>query len=257
MTNVAVIMQPTYLPWIGYFDLLDQADVFVVFDDAQFSKQSWHQRNRIRTSQGLQWLTVPVRRSGRFPFAIREAEILRDGHFPGDHLRAFELSYRRAPYFETYFPRLRRILEADLSSLCDLNLRLIAWLAEELGIQARFETNTALGGQGARSDLMLDICRRVNAQICLSPIGSAAYLAEEFDPAGSPDLELRFQHYEHPTYRQCFEPFLPYASAIDLLFNTGGDALAVMRSGRRAALGAAEAFRAARETSTAGGSAAS
>jgi hypothetical protein len=257
MARVAVIMQPTYLPWIGYFDLLDQADVFIVFDDAQFSKQSWHQRNRIRTPHGLQWLTVPVRRTGRFPFAIRDAEILRGGAFPGDHLRTIELNYRRAPHFETYFPRLREILEQKMASLCDLNVRLISWLADELGIRARFETSTALQGQGARSALMIDLCRRVEAQICLSPIGSAAYLVEEFTPERTPELELLFQHYEHPTYRQCFEPFLPYASAIDLLFNTGGDALAVMRSGRRVALGAAEAFRAARETSTAGGSAAS
>src|SRR5436305_2802710 len=118
----AAISQPTYLPWIGYFDLIDQVDQFVVLDNVQFAKQSWQQRNRIKTAAGLQWMTVPLEFRGRLGQQIREVKIRDAGCFE-DHLRAVELAYRRAPFFSQYFPALRSILESFRSGsmLAELN----------------------------------------------------------------------------------------------------------------------------------------
>src|SRR5580704_12957199 len=105
-TKVKVaISQPTYLPWLGYFDLIDQVDVFVLLDNVQFEKQSWQQRNRIKTPTGLQWLTVPVIFRGRFGQLIKDVEI-REAEFWRNHLRAIELNYRRARFFHQYFEEL-------------------------------------------------------------------------------------------------------------------------------------------------------
>ena len=115
------ICQPTYLPWLGYFDVMDQVDTFVLLDSVQFEKQSWQHRNRIKTATGLQWLTVPVIYRGHFGQPINQVEI-RDPEFARKHSRGIELSYRRTPYFDTYYPELADVLHAQAKGLlADLN----------------------------------------------------------------------------------------------------------------------------------------
>ena len=118
------ISQPTYLPWMGYFDLMDQVDVFVILDSVQFEKRSWQQRNRIKTLAGLQWLTVPVAVRGKQGQLIHEVEI-QEPAFWENHLRNIELNYRRTPHFETYYTQFANVYKESLSSfrLVDLNLR--------------------------------------------------------------------------------------------------------------------------------------
>src|SRR5271169_2190069 len=133
------ISQPTYLPWIGYLDLIDQVDTFVFLDNVQFEKQSWQHRNRIKTPTGLQWLTVPVLFRGRFGQLINEVEI-RDIEFSRNHLRAIELNYRRAPFFNDYFEQLssRMTTKTRCSSgalIADLDIDLIEWFMNLLGIE--------------------------------------------------------------------------------------------------------------------------
>lgn len=238
MTRTAVIMQPTYLPWVGFFDLIDQSDVCVFLDDVQFSKQSWQQRNRIRTSRGLEWLTVPVRRSGKVHIPLIEIEIVTSTGFPRDHIRGIELSYARAPFFEQ-FNGLREILGRNESRLAELNIQLIRWIAGALGIETRFFRSSALKAVGRRSELMNDICQRVEADTYLSPAG-ATYLKEEVRLYGSGGVKVLFHEYEHPVYRQLFHPFMPYASVIDLLLNEGAEALGIIRSGRKASVPSSE-----------------
>src|ERR1700677_217744 len=123
------ISQPAYLPWCGFFDLVDQVDQFVFLDDAQFVKQSWHHRNRIKTPTGLQWLTVPVAYHGRLGQPISQV-IIRDPQFWEKHARAVEVNYGKARYFHLYYPSLREILQRYSSGgqLLDLNIDLIEWL---------------------------------------------------------------------------------------------------------------------------------
>lgn len=228
------ISQPTYLPWLGYFDLIDQVDTFVFLDSVQFEKQSWQHRNRIKTPVGLQWLTVPVMFRGRFGQQIQEVEI-RDGGFSKKHLRAIELNYRRAAFFENYFSQISAIFEKYSSgaSLVKLNLELIRWGCEALGIQTSLVRSSELNEPGRRSELLVNLCRRLNADTYISPPGSAVYLLDDLALFADAHIEVSFHHYQHPEYRQLFSPFTPYASALDLLFNEGPRAIEIFRSGRR------------------------
>jgi WbqC-like protein family len=227
------ICQPTYLPWLGYFDLMDQVETFVLLDTVQFEKQSWQQRNRIKTPSGLQWLTVPVVFRGRLGQLIKDVEI-RDGAFATKHLRAIELSYRRAAYFDQYWETLAKILQgAGTNLLCDLNMRLIEWFRDMLDVRTPLVSASTMAQAGKRSELLVNICRELGAGAYLSPLGSAAYLLEDLPLFADASIEVRFQHYEHPAYRQLFPPFLPQASTLDLLFNEGPAAMEIIRGGRR------------------------
>lgn len=230
---MCVIMQPTYLPWMGYFDLIDQSTIFVLLDNVQFAKRSWQQRNRIRTAKGLEWLTVPIKVKGLYLQRIDQVTIVPDESFPRKHLRALEFNYSTARHFHTYWPGLRHILSAGDTSLAELNIRIVRWMADEMGIAARFQVATRMPVEGKRSELLVDICRKVGAETYLSPIGSSDYLAEDQGVFRDNGIRVLLHNYEHPTYSQVFEPFIPYASAIDLLFNEGGNALDIIRSGRR------------------------
>ncbi len=232
----AAISQPTYLPWLGYFDLIDQVDAFVFLDAVQFEKQSWQQRNRIKTPAGLQWLTVPVVFNGRFGQMIHQVEI-RDREFWRKHLRSIEVNYGRAAFFDRYYPELAKGLPpwASTGSLAELTMETIRWFCGVLGIQIKLTTSSALSQPGRRSELLVNLCRALGADEYLSPLGSAVYLCDDLPKFSSAGIEVKFQHYEHPEYRQLFPPFLSYASALDILFNEGPRAMEIIRSGRRPA----------------------
>jgi hypothetical protein len=228
------IAQPTYLPWLGYFDLLDQVDQFVLLDSVQFEKQSWQQRNRIKTPSGLQWLTVPVVFRGRLDQQIADVEI-REPDFWRNNLRAIELNYRRAPFFDRYFNELSELIQSESAplNLCRLNLAILGWLAGGLGIKTPMLRSSEMSVQGKRTSLLVEICSSLGANAYLSPLGSAAYLLSELLLMTDRGIEVTFQQYEHPVYQQLFPPFQPYASVLDLLFNEGDRATEIIRSGRR------------------------
>jgi len=227
------IAQPTYLPWLGYFDLLDQSDQFVYLDSVQFEKRSWQQRNRIKTPAGLQWLTVPVISRGKREQRIVDAEI--GVEFWRDHLRTIEMNYRRAPFFDRYYDALSDLMRsaASSSNLATLTISLLRWFAEVMDIRTPTLRSSELPAQGKRTDLLAEICQSLGATAYLSPLGSAEYLLNELSIMTERGIEVAFQHYEHPVYGQLFPPFQPYACALDLLFNEGENARAVIRSGRR------------------------
>jgi hypothetical protein len=235
------IAQPTYLPWLGYFDLLDQVDKFVVLDTVQFEKQSWQQRNRIKTPTGLLWLTVPVVFRGRLGQRIVDVEI-RESEFWRDHLRAVELNYRRAPFFDEYYPALSELVRSTSSSLrlAELNISLLRWFTEKLGIKTPIVRSSELAVDGKRTHLLAEICNVLGATTYISPLGSADYLLNELLTLTDRGVDVVFQNYEHPLHRQLFPPFQTHASVLDLLFNEGVDSLATIRSGRRTPLMPAE-----------------
>lgn len=231
---LTAIMQPTFLPWCGYFDLIDQVDTFVFLDSAQFEKQTWQQRNRIKTPTGLDWLTVPVFNTNRFGQSISEVEI-KAGAFPGKHLRTLRQHYARCAYFKEYADELeKRLCSAEQHrSLVRLNVELIRWMASAFGIETPLSFASEIPGQGARSHRLVEILRQIGSESYRSPRGSIGYLAEDkaiFRHAG---ISVSVQTYEHPSYDQRYSPFCPGASAIDLLFNEGPAAGAILRSGRR------------------------
>jgi hypothetical protein len=235
------IAQPTYLPWLGYFDLLDQVDKFVLLDTVQFEKQSWQQRNRIKTPTGLLWLTVPVVFRGRLGQRIVDVEI-REAEFWRDHLRAVKLNYRRAPFFDEYYLGLSELLRSASSGLrlAELTIGLLRWLSEVLGIKTPIVRSSELAVEGKRTHLLAEVCSLLGATTYVSPLGSADYLLNELPILTGRGVNVVFQHYEHPAYRQLFPPFQAHASALDLLFNEGENSLLTVRSGRRTPFAPAE-----------------
>ncbi len=229
------ILQPAYLSWLGYFDLLDQVDHFVLLDSVQFEKRSWQQRNRIKTPIGLHWLTVPVVSRGKREQRIAEVEI--QGEFWRDHIRSVEMNYRRSAFFDRYFGKLSGWMEEGAASarLATLTIGLLRRLAEELEIRTPMTRSSEMAVEGKRTNLLAEICVALGATTYLSPLGSADYLLNELPMMTDRGIAVEFQHYEHPEYSQLFPPFQPFASVIDLLFNEGDKAREIIRSGRRAA----------------------
>lgn len=229
MTTVA-IMQPTYLPWTGYFALMDRVDVFVFLDSVQFDRRSWQQRNRIKGAGGPQTLTVPVHKKGLREQRIADVRIVRDAGFPEKHLRAIEHCYAGAPYLDPYSAGLFDVMRRSYERLADLTIALIQWLAGQLGIATRCVRSSALETHGTKADLLADICRGLGADRYVSPPASQAYLArsDAFERAGIPVV---YSDYRHPTYPQLHGPFVSHLSVVDLIFNVGPDSLEIIRRG--------------------------
>jgi hypothetical protein len=234
MAGTCVISQPTFLPWLGWFDIADQADVMVILDDVQFSKQSWQQRNRIRTPAGLEFLTVPVKRNlGQL---ILDCELAEEPFVP-KMLRSMHGNYARAPFFADAFESFSAAMTtgAQTGRLVELNCALINWMAARLQVTTPMVRASALGVGGERGEHVAAICESLGLNRYLSPAGAEEYLQEDRNAFERRGISVFLHVYEHPEYSQRFAPFVPYASAIDLIFNAGPSAGEVMRSGRRPA----------------------
>jgi len=216
------IHQPNYLPWIGYFDKMRSADVFVLLDAVQYPRaRSVANRNTIRTSQGELLLTVPVSRPKGSEGKAGYREIaFADESWRTKHLRTIEQAYRRAPHFGRLYPELARIV-TEGASFCDLNVALIRWMAGRFEIDTPTPLMSELGdGFGHSNEMIVELCRATSADVYLSGTGAGAYN----DPGrlAEAGIELRYQDFEHPVYRQVGEGFVPNLSALDMLFNCGG-----------------------------------
>ncbi len=231
MTSVA-IMQPTYLPWIGYFGLMDAVDIFVLLDIVQFDRRSWQQRNRIKTVTGPMWLTVPVISKGKRSQSILETKIDTHQKFPLSHCRSISQNYSKSSHFKKYWPDIENIINSKHDHLSSLTISLISLIKNQLAISTELILASNLSVSGNKDVLLLNICEEVGAKVYISPPGSEGYLGPENCFDGS-EVTLKYFSFKHPEYSQLFESFMPYMSIIDLLFNTGKASLEVIRSGVR------------------------
>lgn len=223
-------MQPTYLPWMGYFDLMDSADVFVLLDTVQFEKQSWQQRNRIKTGEGTSmWLTVPVVQG--LQQKVREVRIEASNPWRRKHWGTIHQHYKRAPYWSRYSEGLSALYLQEWEYLFDWNVAVLTVLREQLGITTPMLCASHIPASGGRVELLANICHYLKADIYLSPVGSAAYI-EENNIFSSEGISLIYQRFAHPVYRQIYGEFMTHMSVIDLLFNEGPASLEIIRSGR-------------------------
>jgi hypothetical protein len=231
---VLVVMQPTYLPWMGYFDLIDQSDVFIFLDTVQFEKQSWQQRNRIKTPQGTHWLTVPVFHAETQPIIqARIVQIKSIGSWRRKHWLSLLSNYQKAPFWSEFGPSFEQLYQRKHEKLAELNIDLINMLCEAIGIRAKFVRTSELPPlSGKKAEPLVALCKMFGADVYLSPAGSQAYLESDvlFWKNGT---SLLFQQYEHPKYPQLYGEFIPYLSVVDLMMNAGPKALEIIRSGRR------------------------
>ena len=156
--------QPVYLPWIGLFHKIALADIFCVFDIVQYQRKDFNNRNRIKTSAGPIWLSVPVKSSGRLDSTIADIEIINDG-WHKKHLKSIELNYKKTPYFEQYFHGLKKILDTPYQYLVDLNFDILVYVLDVFDIDTKIVKASDYSFVGAKSELVLDMCTQLNADI--------------------------------------------------------------------------------------------
>ncbi|MDP3853589.1 WbqC family protein [Phenylobacterium sp.] len=220
--RVAAIMQPTYLPYLGYFHLIAASDVFVFLDDVQFARRSWQSRNRILGAGGEVMLTVPVQKHDRdtpiCEIEISEAEPWRD-----KHLASIRHAYAKRPAFAEGMAFLEATL-ATRGRLADLNRAIVEGAARKLGLTTEFVNAGDLACRGHRSDHLLAICQTVGATDYLSPMGSHDYMEDDGVFAAA-DFPVAFQGFVEVPYPQGREPFTPYMAFVDALMNLGWSGL--------------------------------
>jgi hypothetical protein len=214
------IIQSCYIPWKGFFDLIGSCDEYVVFDTAQYVRRHWHNRNRIKTADGAQWLTIPVTVKGRFEQPIDQVEI--EKPWANKHWRALELAYRHAPFFEQLAPAVKAWYEhADKQTrLTDVNAIFLHGIAGLLGLKTRIVSDTVYPSRGSKTERLLEIARAARADRYLSGPSARAYLDESlFASAG---IAVEWMGYEgYLEYPQLHGGFEQTVTVLDLLFNTG------------------------------------
>lgn len=222
------IHQPHYLPWLGYLAKWAAADLFIFLDTVQYEKNGWQNRNRIKTRDGPRWLTVPVRApSGT---AIGAVRIDGGQSWARRHLGTIEHAYAGARWVERFAPELRAFYERPWSELTPLAVASATWLARAVGIVTPTRLASELAVTATEpTGRLVGLCRAVGATVYLAGRDGATYMDRgQFEAAG---IEVRAQAYVHPIYPQMHGEFVPFLSALDLLLNSGDDALAVVRSG--------------------------
>lgn len=221
-----VILQPSYIPWRGYFDQICRADVFVFYDDVQYDKNGWRNRNRIKTHQGLQWLTIPVHTKGVTSEGIPIKDVTIDwrSRWNRKHWNSLQQAYAKAPFFGRYAPLLEAYYGREDRYLADLTIDLTITLARELGLEkTRFLRSSDLQASGTKTDRLIAILTQLGATHYLSGPAARDYIeADKFAQAG---IELEYIHYDYPEYPQLYPPYEPQVSILDLLFMTGPAAL--------------------------------
>jgi hypothetical protein len=217
------IIQSCYIPWKGFFDLIGRCDEYVIFDSVQYVKRHWHNRNRIKTANGLEWLTIPVIAKGRFEQRMDQVEI--EKPWAEKHWRALELAYRRAPFFAAQSSVVRTWYEqADRERrLTDINEIFLRGIAGMLGLTTRITRDEIYPTAGAKTERLLDIARAAGAQRYLSGPSARAYFdTTTFATAGIATEWMSYDGY--PEYPQLYGGFEHAVTALDLIFNAGPSA---------------------------------
>ncbi len=233
------MLQPGYLPWLGYFDLMRRADVFVAYDDVQFDKHGWRNRNRVKGRVGPLWLTVPVRHHNTGRPLMRDVEIDAGRGWARKHVATIRQCYARAAHLEPYTSELEALLDRSWSRLAVLDVEGAALIASWLGITTPVVRSSDLGVSGDRNERLVAICNRFGADCYLSGNAARDYLDERFFAAS--DITVEWQNLAHPVYPQQHGSFISHLSTVDVILNCGADrarALLEAAAPRRAVRGA-------------------
>jgi hypothetical protein len=222
------MIQSNFLPWRGYFDFIDDVDVFVIYDDVQYTRHDWRNRNRVKTVHGLKWITVPVRFHRRDEVLIRDVAIDYSQPWSRKHLKTVSIAYAKAEFMGRYYPKFSEILSAGHRRLADLNVALIKWIMGEFDIAVPLRYSWEFNPRGRKTDRIVDILEKLNADsYLLGPLGKNYVEEEKFANA---HIALEYKAYDYAEYPQLHGPFESQVSVIDLLFNCGPDARKYLKS---------------------------
>ena len=222
-------MQPTYLPWLGYFELMAHSDTFVYFDDVQFVKKSWHHRNKIKSPSGELMLSISVKSGGESRTRISQALIDNNSNWRKKHFTSIDLNYKKAPYYNKYINGLADIYNRDFEKLLDVDVALIEFFKQELGISTPTVFSSDLHAYGERNEKIVNICKKLKADVLYDAQGAEEILNLDIFKANN--IKCEFQHFQHPVYHQQHGDFISHLSVIDLLMNEGEKSLNIILSG--------------------------
>lgn len=230
MGKTIYIMQSNYIPWKGLFDALDQADVYVIYDQVQYTKQDWRNRNLIKTAHGLQWLTIPVKhKSLDQPIeSITEANRI----WRKKHLKAIALNYAKAPHFEEIYQLIEPLYQIETELLTDINVTFLKAISNYLGIEIEMIRVSNWDLPEDRTKRLVHICHELKGERYLSGPAAKNYLEPRLFEEAAIDLEF-ISYKGYPEYPQLFEGFEHGVSIIDLLMNTGPKAIDYIRNKER------------------------
>lgn len=231
MRRVMSAHQPNFIPYLGFFDKMLKSDIFIIRDEVQFVERDWHHRNRIRIDgkdeNGMpqsKWLTIPVKKENK---DIKDIEIRNEVKYKNVlwniyMLRQIKSNYETAPFFKKYFPRIEAIFLSKKDKLIELNIDIINFLKESFGIKTEILYASSINGCeetfNASTDLV-KLCKYTQADIYLSGAGGKGYL--DLEPFRKEGIEVIFQEFNHPSYKQVYLGFAPYMASIDALLNIG------------------------------------
>lgn len=219
---IGVILQPSYIPWRGYFDLIHRADVFVFYDDVQYDKHGWRNRNRIKTRTGAQWLTIPVSSKGNVDHGLllSEARVTWTADWPRKHAMTLRQCYGKAPHFADYAAMIDGFYASRPERLIDFTIETTLALAKALGItHTRFVRSSELGVAGTRTERLVRILEKVSATHYISGPSAKDYIDDAVFAEAK--IGLEYMVYDYPEYPQLYPPYDPGVSVLDLMFMTG------------------------------------
>ncbi len=221
------IHQPEYLPWLGFCKKMSQCDIFVFFDDVQFEKKEFQNRNKIRTYNGMTTLTVPV--IAKQQSKINQVKIDNTKNWANKHVKSILSNYSKSQYFKNYKEEIEKIYNNKFNSLLELNLKLIELFKTHLDIKTKTFLSSELNVDGKGSEKILNICRKLNGDTYIS---GAIWASKNLDISKfqKNGIEVILQNFVHPTYKQCYEQFIPNMSTIDLLFNEGENSINILEN---------------------------
>jgi hypothetical protein len=219
-----VINQPAYLPWLGYFERVARADVFIFLDTVQYARREWQNRNRIKGSDDHPfYLSVPIK-SHKQKTRLIDVSIANDhSDWRGDHLRSIYYSLGRSPYFPSYFPMFRDWLHLPWENLVDLTIAGVKLISDLLGLSPHFIRASELNCTGRRTELLVNLCQNTQGNCYYSSVGAKRYMDGELNLFAEQGIRVIYQDWSHPTYPQCGKQFVSHLSSLDALFNVGPD----------------------------------
>jgi hypothetical protein len=225
------IMQPTYLPWVGYFGLISAVDCFVILDSVQFARRSWQQRNQIKTNNGSMWLTLPVISKGHYKQKINNVRLDSSKDYLSEHTKSIHHSYAKAKFYPSECDKIFNLIDFSNSKyLVDITVPIIKNCCKILGIKTQILSSSELNLDGVKDELLVSICKFLNADEYISPPGSKVYL-EDSKRFVEAKIDVSYFNFTHPVYPQINGDFLPYMSIIDLIFNCGPNSMKFINDG--------------------------
>ena len=221
--NKLAILQPNYIPWKGVFEMINMVDIFVILEDVQYTKNDWRNRNKIKTANGSEWLTVPVLQKSCHDMKIYEAEIDNRYNWQRKHYNAFQTNYAKAPFFKKYRYIIEELyLDKKWDNIAELDKYAIKKICEVLNIKTKIISSLELSACGEKENRVIDICNKVGANYYLTGPAAKDYIEPENFRKN--EIKLEYIKYDYKEYKQVYEPFDHYVTVLDVIFNCGEEA---------------------------------